>query len=326
MYRGEARPSSRHGRSLGATVPPVSTSEVAAQRFGSDTARVVTAFKTRNNILNTAGRIDPIVGRKTVAALDLVMLGAAPAPPAPVSEAGEADVVVKFQGAAPGTSGDLTPNGAYADMMLGAYEPVPEFGKLAVMQRRDTRRKLIRLGRLTTTIGDQSIEMFSLMYTKILQSLLLVKATPRSVAVYGSSSGGRNALDFADYLSVRGLVPKVVISMDAAFFQADTASRPEANVDNPTRVPNFKAQSQRVRSRHNFYQTKGNHAKRTLAHGVLFASKMQGEEIHGTVDGFVNHDMSRAMPPQSSDDDYHIACSKISALLAQNIILNDALA
>jgi len=42
--------------------------------FGPGTAAAVGAFKTKRNILNTSGRIDNIVGKKTMAALDSEML------------------------------------------------------------------------------------------------------------------------------------------------------------------------------------------------------------------------------------------------------------
>lgn len=54
-------------------VRPVDGNEVSGRRFGSDTSRCVRAFKTSKNLLNFEGKIDAIVGIKTVAALDLEM-------------------------------------------------------------------------------------------------------------------------------------------------------------------------------------------------------------------------------------------------------------
>ena len=39
--------------------------------YGPDTEAAVTSYKTARNILNFAGLIDPIVGKKTIAALDV---------------------------------------------------------------------------------------------------------------------------------------------------------------------------------------------------------------------------------------------------------------
>ena len=43
-------------------------------QYGPKTVAAVAAFKTKRNILNTAGKIDNIVGKKTMAALDSEML------------------------------------------------------------------------------------------------------------------------------------------------------------------------------------------------------------------------------------------------------------
>src|SRR4051812_4530439 len=43
-------------------------------QYGPKTAAAVVAFKTKRNILNTAGKIDNIVGIKTMAALDTQLL------------------------------------------------------------------------------------------------------------------------------------------------------------------------------------------------------------------------------------------------------------
>ena len=51
--------------------------------FGPATAAAVRAFKTKRKILNSAGKIDDIVGKKSAAALDTGMLAAEAAPPTP---------------------------------------------------------------------------------------------------------------------------------------------------------------------------------------------------------------------------------------------------
>src|SRR5262245_32014843 len=64
--------------------------------------------------------------------------------------------------------------------------------------------------------------------------------------------------------------------------------------------------------KHNFFQTLGNHAKRTLRHGVLFTSSMAGEEIHGRVQGFNNVSLDRLLPRPLllTDDEAHEECGR----------------
>ena len=60
--------------------------ELAQQRYGASTTQAVVNFKGRRNILNYAGQIDNIVGKKTIRALDDGLRAAppGPAPPGPV--------------------------------------------------------------------------------------------------------------------------------------------------------------------------------------------------------------------------------------------------
>jgi peptidoglycan hydrolase-like protein with peptidoglycan-binding domain len=47
----------------------------ASGHYGADTEAAVAAYKTARQILNFAGQIDPIVGKKTIAALDAEIEG-----------------------------------------------------------------------------------------------------------------------------------------------------------------------------------------------------------------------------------------------------------
>ena len=114
-------------------------------------------------------------------------------------------------------------------------------------------------------------------------------------------------------------------TVDAAFFQEETPSRPEANVDRPTTIPVFAVTAGTVPNRHNFFQTIGNHAKRTLRQGVLFTSDMDGEEIHGRVAGFRDHDLSRFVPMNVTDDGAHEECGRVGIPEAQRLIAEDLL-
>jgi hypothetical protein len=46
-------------------------------------------------------------------------------------------------------------------------------------------------------------------------------------------------VDFSAHISTTGIVPHFVAAIDAAFFQIETFSRPEAAVRSPITVPEF---------------------------------------------------------------------------------------
>jgi len=58
----------------------ISETERAERRYGASTTQAVVNFKQRRNILNYAGKIDNIVGKKTIRALDEGLRGASPRP------------------------------------------------------------------------------------------------------------------------------------------------------------------------------------------------------------------------------------------------------
>jgi hypothetical protein len=308
-------------------VKPVAGGEVSAALFGSDTARVVTLFKTQKKLLNFKGEIDAIVGIKTVAALDLELPRLSdpdPTPPPPPSPQ-TADVVIKFQGAF--EKGSLLPDNVLNGRRIIVYKPMPNqaFGN-TVMQDPMTGRVLVRIGRKTTTIGTESLAVFAEVSRELQNVLSALDREPGTVFIHGSSSGGRNAIDFSR-VAGPGLNPHFVAAVDAAFFQADTPSRPEANVDAPTTIPNFALSAGLTPNPRNFFQTIGNHAKRSLFHGVLFTSSMKGEEIHGPIAGFQNTDLTRFIPRAllRNDDDAHIACGGQGTAEVERLIADDLL-
>lgn len=307
-------------------VAPVAAAEASEKRFGPDTARLVIAFKTRNNILNYAGRIDPIVGKKTVAALDL-QLASVPdpdPPPEPPKTPGKADVVVRFIGAH--AAGDATPDQVIIPRRIVVYkEMLSQPHRQKVLLNPLTDRVLVRIGRKTTTIGAESTPVFASVMQEFVSIIGSVQRTIGKIYVFGSSSGGRNAIDFGRTLSLGGFPPEMVIAVDAAFFQTDTPSRPEANVDHPLTVPKFSVDAGRSAQRFNFFHTRGNHAKRSLTHGILFTSRMAGEEIHGEITGFMNFDVTRFIRADLEDDDAHGECIKHSNPRAEDLIVSDIL-
>jgi len=305
-------------------VKPVAGNEVADKRFGPDTARVVTAFKKKKNILNFRGEIDPIVGIKTIGFLDLEL---PPIPDAPTDSRTIADIVVKFQGAF--SEGTLSPNSVLSKFRIFIYQPMPNqaFGDKVLLHPFNG-RALFRVGRLTNTIGTASLGVFASVTVELATLLGSLNMSPGKVFIHGSSSGGRNAIDFAAQLSQRGFFkPHLVASVDAAFFQADTSSRPEAFLGEPKTIPAFSLSAGTTPNRHNFFQTVGNHSKLSVTQGVLFTSKMAGEEIHGTVGGFQNNDLTRfqASPLTVSDDDAHVECSRRGTPEAERLIADELL-
>src|SRR6185295_7935816 len=64
----------------------IDAAELGQSRYGSSTSAAVRQFKQARKILNYAGQIDEIVGKKTIAALDQELKakeGPSPAPPTP---------------------------------------------------------------------------------------------------------------------------------------------------------------------------------------------------------------------------------------------------
>ena len=61
----------------------IDPTELAQKRYGQSTVEAVRRFKTERSILNYAGQIDVIVGKKTIRALDDGLLAPAPIPPLP---------------------------------------------------------------------------------------------------------------------------------------------------------------------------------------------------------------------------------------------------
>jgi hypothetical protein len=304
-------------------VKPVLASEVTDTRFGPDTARVVTLFKTQKNILNFKNQIDPIVGIKTIAALDLEL--AALTDPKPLVEKKVADIAIRFQGAS--STGTLTPNNVVNNRRIVIYKAMPgqPFGDKVTLHPFNG-RALIRVGRQTNTIGEASAGVFSSVLSELISTLVVIGMGPGKVFIHGSSSGGRNAIDFSAQLTRLGFNTHFVAAVDAATFQGDTQSRPEENIDRPRTIPDFNLDPGAVRNRHNFFQTTGNHAKRSLLNGVLFTSAMGGEEIHGTMAGFQNTDLTRFIPLNVTDDQAHSLCISRGAPEAERLIADDLLA
>lgn len=289
-------------------VRPVGGAELSGKRFGGDTGDLVEAYKTANRILNFRGQIDRVVGMKTIAALDkeLPARKGGEDPPA----AGKVDIIVKFQGAFQGGR-ILLLTDVFPDARLAAYNKKPN-------------RSLVRMGETTTTIRAASATLLGGFVDRIEAAIAFGKENGRElgkVFVWGTSSGGRNAIDLAARLTGKAIPVEYVAALDAAFFPNESLNRPTNRFGEPSEIPRFNVELVTAATRKNFFQTVGNHSESTARHGILFTSTMAGKEVHGSVTGFLDRDLTaqvRAKTP-SSDDDAHIALSKV----AREEVVND---
>ncbi len=294
--------------------PPVKQIPVT-DFFGSETGDLVALYKRKQNppILNFRGQIDRIVGKKTVVALDKEL------PPRrnPVIVFDpKVDLIVKFAGTL-GAVRPLLDSEVFPEGMLDRYRSKP-------------RRSLVRLGQTTTTIRFASINLIA-QHVRLIKAALDGKILG-SVFIYGSSSGGRNALDLATALTNEGIKIDYVGILDAAFFPNETRDSPKKGSfsDDPINIPTFNVPAINARVKENFFQTLGNHfgENRARLPDGLFGSSMGGKEIHGEIVGFTQKNLTenvkRTFPAASGnftfDDVCHINLTKIGQPMLQDNI------
>ena len=246
--------------------------------YGSATAAAVADFKRKQQpqILNFAGKIDNIVGIKTMAALDagmlqkgsrlLLNLGGLD----PITFV---DIVVNFIGA-PGAN-LMDPEDALPHSFLPAsYDPVEDPLKRRLLRHKSNNNLLFRLAHGTTEIGLKSKPLL----VKVLASIFTMllgrdpsngnELRPGKIFILGSSSGGRSAIDFVGVLAQSDNLPHFLAPIDASFFQADTVDRPRDNPNRVLLIPTFTLSAAtgpssglipQIPNRHNFFQSRGNH-------------------------------------------------------------------
>jgi hypothetical protein len=256
---------------------PISGPEFDNQEYGAGTAKAVRLFKTESRppILNFQNQIDEIVGRKTVAALDLE-LPAEPGPDVPVSVKLFIDVVVRFL---PGVHGSKRDDAALDGIDLDKTN------------RRV--RSVKAIGRGTSLIRNAARPLVLDVVKEVEEARRTDGFTPGVICIYGSSSGGRVALDLASELSKRNIPIAYIGIQDAAFFPDETKTVPggKGGAD-PQNVPDFvQAPEVRADKKQSFFQKFGNHADDGLV-SREWTSSMDGQEIHGNVVGFEPVDRS----------------------------------
>ena len=291
-------------------------------------ALAVAAYKRGRSIRNFADRIDDVIGIKTIRQMDDDIAQSPQPEPRPLPRV-PADIVVRFQGAR--VEGMLKPDEVLITRLIQIYRPKPDqpFNN-EIMIHPFSNRLLVRLGRKTTTIGAASTSMFASISFHLTALMGVLHAKPDRIYIHGSSSGGRNAIDFAASISRLGLRPSLVASVDAAFFHSDATTRPVATIPpQPEISPEFivDAGSTPPQRRFNWYQTLGNHVKATAFKGLMFTSDMAGEEIHGTIRGFNNIKVDRFLPNPLTltDDGRHEECCRFGIPEAQRMIAADIL-
>jgi hypothetical protein len=250
--------------------------------YDQETADAITTYKELHvpKILNFKGQIDDIVGKKTVDALDkeLPRLGAAPIKP-PEKPREIADIIVRYIGTRPevGNVRINQPQDILPDELIEAY-----------LKNHRTDRTLFRIGFKTVSIEADAAFIIREHVARIRE--LSQDFDIGKIFIFGSSSGGRNALSLAARLNEKLAQFSITYIgvADPAFFPRDTSDKPSKNEDPPNVVPTFRAFSGiTAGTKENFFQTNGNHTRRENRppFAIVFTSDLK-DEIHGFLAGF----------------------------------------
>ena len=116
-------------------------------------------------------------------------------------------------------------------------EVFPE--RLLTKHRQKPGRGVMQISRTTVTIREDSVSLISA-HLKTIKEALKDHGVGK-VCVYGSSSGGRNALAMAATLTDQQIPVAYVAAIDAAFFPNEAINNPDNFTDEPTVIPRFNA-------------------------------------------------------------------------------------
>jgi hypothetical protein len=246
-------------------------------RYGDETFSAVQAFQAQA-FPNDRQQVDGRVGQNTLAKLDAALLkggGGGGAEPTKTF----IDIVVRFKGGRP--TGENLDQIVTEGMDLGNYN------------RRV--RTLATIGRGSVSIREDARGLITEVMGKIREKLSLPGFGRGVICIYGSSAGGRNALELAQQLNAEGHPIAYLGVLDAPFFPDETSTTPDRDAV-PTNVPLFDKVgmgSIRADVKLNSFQTRGNRARRRLRppFDLIWTSlfKVNGkvnEEIHGDIPGF----------------------------------------
>ena len=255
------------------------TAEYRSSTYGTATAAAVTKFKTSRKILNHLNQIDPIVGKKTIKALDDELArggGLSEGPVGLTDQSRYLDIVVRFIGGGTSNGEDWAKEG----LTLDAYGS-PK-----------SKRRFLGIGKAAQVgIGGG--------VAAALAEIVAARRAEESyglIFIYGSSLGGRQSIELARLLLARNIPVRYVGLSDAAFFGHEAINTPDADLlsGEPTNYPEFLFGNDLPSSviRQSYFQKWGNHVSRINRTGRwLWTSDMQGE-VHGCPLMFTPGDLS----------------------------------
>src|SRR5690242_18264987 len=122
------------------------------------------------------------------------------------------DIIVKFEGTV-STTRALDLNDIFPETKLVAY-------------RKKLGRSLLLMGQSTRTIREASAGLIADYLAGIKNAVRELE--PGRIFIYGSSSGGRNALDLAVAVTKANIPITLVAALDAAFFPNEAVNRPDS--------------------------------------------------------------------------------------------------
>ncbi len=234
-------------------------------QYGPQTAAAVVVFKTRRNILNTSGRIDNIVGIKTVAALDSELSarerGGAPGvaggnrqaltSPAKVGDAPlvlppdfigplvlppdviaptfpKRHLLVYFSGVV-----DQEGMGGVVLARPHGQDVLTDMENLPTPRAGEDKKEIGFGGSLVTTRGVEQALVF-------IRAMQKVSAAPSKLILYGFSAGGVNAMELCRRLAQQlpGVLVDLLVTIDVAAGRG-TSSLDRSVPDNVLRNQNF---------------------------------------------------------------------------------------
>jgi hypothetical protein len=274
------------------------TEEYRSSTYGKATTAAVTRFKTDLKIKNHLGQIDPIVGKKTIKALDdeLVRLdGVADHTVAATDQSRYLDVVVNFVGGGNGDGDHWAKRG----LSLAQYD------------RPGSKRRFLGIGK-GAAVGLPNSVVPAMME---LEGALRSDESFGLIFIYGSSLGGRYSIALARLLVAKRIPVTYVGLSDAAFFGTEAINTPLAGAifGEPTNYPEFLDGRDLPDSitKESYFQKWGNHASRLNRTGRVMWTSSEHGEVHGVPLKFTPRDVSGEVPVGSRGDDglaHNAAC------------------
>lgn len=274
--------------------------------FDRPTSELLTRFKTVSKILNLQGKIDRIVGKKTVRALNKE-LPAVPDVEPPPNGGLVLPTNVKFR--------DVI----FVISAIGHRREINSTGLLAAFVR----------SRVTTVAYlekfDRALDIHAVFRRDNMvfdATLANLKAKPLAgqklgiVMMYGVSQGGVLITELAKKISGGNISIEYVGVSDGAFFDRDTTNVPTIFPPSPipggkpSNIPSIQPGFANFLSKRkvNVFQTKGNGFKsinplnNPQHKDVMWFSDMAGGEVHGEIPGFVNRRVDDQMTGTNADE------------------------